>query len=219
MKRNLIYVLLSTISSFANAQNIQQTEKSNQNSNISFGVKGGYSLSTMKYDKTSLDSNSYFYAGVVGEKIISTKVSLQAEILYTQVGGKETIPFLIMTEDGYDPLLSGSGDIKNDYKLTQLQIPISVKYYFIPNFSASLGMNFGFNISTKIKADYGNGTMTTEYENAKTLNLFPFLGAEYKLTDNFFLDARYNFNFFDINKQYASTKIGFLQAGVGYRFN
>lgn len=216
MKRNLIYVLLSTIFSFVNAQNIQQTEKSNQNSNLSFGVKGGYSLSTMKYDKTSLDSKSYFYAGIVGEKIISTKVSLQAEILYTQVGGKETFHDYLI---GYDPLLN-SNEIKNDYKFTQLQIPISAKYYFIPNISASIGMNFGINISKKVKADiYGNGTMTTEYENAKTLNLFPFLGAEYKLTDNFFLDARYNFNFFDINKQYASTKIGFLQAGVGYRFN
>lgn len=216
MKKNLIYVLLSTIFSFVNAQNIQQTEKSNQNSNISFGVKGGYSLSTMKYDKTSLDSKSYFYAGVVGEKIVFTKVSLQAEILYTQVGGKETFHDYLI---GYDPLLN-SNEIKNDYKFTQLQIPISAKYYFIPNLSASIGMNFGINASKKVKAViYSNGTMTTEYENAKTLNLFPFLGAEYKITDKFFVDARYNFNFFDTHKKGFETKIGFLQAGVGYRFN
>lgn len=51
---------------------------------MSFGVKGGYSLSNMKFFGTGLDSKSYFYAGIVAEQPLSSKFGLQAELLYTQ---------------------------------------------------------------------------------------------------------------------------------------
>jgi len=209
MTKNFFFAVAITFSGFINAQN------SESDSEFKFGVKAGYTLSNMKFFDNKLDSKSYFYAGLVGEEPVSSKVGIQAEIIYTEIGGSESYYDYVLAED---PLLS-SGELNFDYQLSQLQVPISVKYYFIPNLSASAGMNFAINISKKVKADvYGNGTMTYEYENVKTLNLFPFLGAEYRITDNFFVDARYNFNFFEINKEYLPTKIGFLQAGVGYRF-
>ncbi|WP_435523760.1 hypothetical protein [Chryseobacterium indoltheticum] len=78
-------------------------------------------------------------------------------------------------------------------------------------------MNFGFNLSEKVKTDgIVNGTDSQDLVGYKTLNLFPFLAAEYKITDKIFVDARYNFNFFDMHKNGFETKIGFLQAGLGY---
>jgi opacity protein-like surface antigen len=219
MKKNLAFALLLSISVFVNAQNNQENStvnsKSESNSKISFGVKGGYSLSSMKFFDEKLDSKSYFYAGIVAEQPISSKLSVQAEALYTQIGGKQNFPVVDFTGSG----VIERGNIQFDYQLNQIQIPVSVKYYFIPNLSASAGMNFGINISEKVKTDeVVNGSTSHDYENVKTLNLFPFLGAEYKITENIFVDARYNFNFIQVNKGSFDTKVGFLQAGVGYRF-
>jgi len=218
MKKNFAFALLLSFSALANAQNSQENStvsKPESDSKLSFGVKAGYSLSSMKFFDEKLDSKSYFYAGIVAEQPISSKISIQAEALYTQVGGKQYFPVVDFTDSG----VIERGNIKFDYQLTQVQIPVSVKYYFIPNLSASVGMNFGINVSEKVKTDQVvNGSTSHDYENVKTLNLFPFLGAEYKITDNVFVDARYNFNFIEINKGGFATKIGFLQAGVGYRF-
>ncbi|MDQ0593341.1 opacity protein-like surface antigen [Chryseobacterium ginsenosidimutans] len=209
MKKNFLFLLSLTISTIVNAQN------SDSGSKLNFGIKGGYTLSTMKFFDTTLDSKSYFYAGIVAEQPISSKVSIQAEALYTQIGGKQDFPVVDFTDSG----VIERGNVQFDYQLTQIQVPISAKYYFIPNLSASVGMNFGVNLSEKVKTDQVvNGSTSHDYENVKTLNLFPFLGAEYKINDHFFADARYHFNFIGVSKSGLDTKIGFLQAGVGYRF-
>lgn len=205
MKKNILLVLLLVISTLISAQA----------SEISFGVKGGYSLSNMKFYGEQMKSKSYFYAGVVAEKSISSQFSVQAEVLYTQLGGSNSYPWTQLVGNE----IVDVGNMKFDYKINQIQVPISAKYYFIPNLSASVGMNVGFNISSKTKISTMFDENTGESEGLKTVNLFPFLGAEYKITEKFFVDARYNFNFFEMNKSNAvPTKIGFLQAGVGYRF-
>lgn len=217
MKKNFLFIALSAISTIVQAQDIQQNTKadSNADSEMSFGVKGGYSLSSMKFFDNKLDSKSYFYVGIVAEQPVSSKVSIQAEALYTQLGGKQNFPVVDFTDSG----VIERGSILFDYQLTQIQIPISVKYYIIPDLSASAGMNFGFNISEKVKTEQMvNGATSRNYEDIKSLNLFPFLGAEYKINDHFFADARYHFNFIEVNKGGLPTKISFLQAGVGYRF-
>jgi len=214
MKKTFLFASVITISGFINAQ--ETGTESDYDSKLKFGLKAGYSLSNMKIFDNKLASKSYFYAGVVVEKPLSSNVSIQAEALYTQIGGTDSLPLMQLTGSEIVEM----GDVDFHYQFTQIQIPISVKYYFIPKFSASAGMNFGFNLSEKMKTEgIVNGTDSMDLVDYKTLNLFPFLGAEYKLTDNFFVDARYQFNFFDMHKKGFETKVGFLQAGVGYRFN
>lgn len=206
MKKNIIFILLLGISTLVSAQQ----------SEINFGIKGGYSLSDMKLSDTSLDSKSFFYIGALAEKPLSPKMGLQAELLYSQVGGKYTYPLIQLIGNE----IVNAGNATTDFQLNQLQVPISLKYYFIPNFSASAGLNFGFSLSKKIKSEMPYSESYTEDSDfAKTLNLFPFLGLEYKISQKFFVDARYHFNFFEVNKSNAiPVKIGFLQAGIGYRF-
>lgn len=205
MKNNILSVLLLAISTFASAQK----------SEISFGVKGGYSLSNMKFFGEKMDPKSYFYVVILAEKPISSQFSVQAEVLYTQLGGKESYPGAKLINNN----VVAVNDMKTEFKIDQIQIPISAKYYFIPKLSASVGMNFGFNISSHVKADTLFGEISGKSENLKTLALFPFVGAEYKITEKLFIDARYNFNFFEMNKSNSvPIKIGFLQAGIGYRF-
>ena len=209
MKKNIIFGVLLAVSNLINAQKTQDKP-------ISFGVKGGYNLSSMKFFDEKLDSKSYFYAGIVAEQTLSPKFGLQAEVLYTQLGGK--VAYSTVALIGSE--IVETGDTTFEYRLNQIQVPISVKYYIIPNLSASAGMNFGFNISTKAESKNAIiGTDKRNYDGIKTLSLFPFLGAEYKINDQFFVDARYNFNFIEVNKNNSiPVKVGFLQAGVGYRF-
>jgi len=211
MKKNIFFALAFSITAILNAQEKPKTSES-----MSFGVKGGYNLSTMKYFNETLDSQSYFYVGIIAEQPISPKFGVQSEVLYTQLGGKISYPTIELIGNE----VVNAGDTHYNYHFHQIQVPISLKYYFIPGFSVSAGMNFGFNISKKLET---NSIFTFiakhELDGVKTLNLFPFLGAEYKINQKFFVDARYNFNFIEMNKNNAvPIKMGFLQAGVGYRF-
>ncbi len=172
MKKGILFILLLAVSPFINAQS----------SSMSFGVKGGYTLSSMKFFDTQLDSKSYFYAGILAEQPLSSKFGLQAEVLYTQLGGKESYPGVQLIGNE----IVNVGDMKFEYRLNQIQVPVSLKYYFIPNLSASVGMNIGFNISSKVTTDtIFNGEVTANSEGTKTLNFFPFLGTEYKINEKF----------------------------------
>lgn len=185
-----------------------------------FGVKAGYINSSLNlkdspdtfWEKYSdFKSNSFFYAGGFVEHFVSKKWSLQGELLFTQVGGKTHVELYEFV--GNEIINVGGVDVKLKY--TQLQIPVSAKYYFIDQFALSGGFNFAFNINTK--ADF-EGLGSGKIENARTLNVNPFVGAEYHITQNIFADARYNFGFGYINKDGADMRSSFFQIGLGYRF-
>lgn len=191
------------------------------NAQTSFGVKAGYNLSNMKWTSSSessdykFDSKSYFYIGALIENRVSERFSLQGELLYTELGGKTTQENFQLV--GNQIVDTGYQNIY--YKFPQIQVPISAKYYFVPNFSISTGLNIGINISPKVKVDpEGFIAQSGKVETIKTLNIFPFLGSEYQINKNIFADLRYNFNFFKISTSQIDTKIGFLQVGLGYKF-
>jgi len=192
----------------------QETAQNNEKPEVQLGVKAGFLSSTITSTFFKFDPLAYFYAGIVAEKPVSEKFSIQAEAVYTRLGGTFISPSFEIANNNVQPIT-----VKYTNRFTQIQIPVSAKYYIIPDLSASLGMNFAFNISTDSKNDRPtNGGPAIQLDDIKTLNLFPFLGAEYKITEKFFVDARYSFNFFSIAKM-GSLKVGFVQAGIGYRFN
>ncbi|ASK32203.1 hypothetical protein CEY12_19850 [Chryseobacterium sp. T16E-39] len=118
----------------------------------------------------------------------------------------------------FDNQVVNLGSLSYDYQFSQIQVPLSVKYSIIPQLSASVGINIAFNVPTKVKTTFLGSDMY-DFDGIKTVNLYPFLGAEYKFNKKFFVDARYNFNFIEMNKENSlPVKAGFLQAGVGYRF-
>ena len=186
-----------------------------------FGVKAGYinsslhlkeSPDTVWEDYSDFKSNSFFYVGGFAEHFISNKFALQGELLFTQVGGKTTVDlYTFLSGFEWVPM----GTVEGKLKYTQIQVPISAKYYFVNQFAISGGFNFAFNISTKADFDMlGSGKI----ENARTLNMNPFLGAEYHINQNIFVDARYNFGFGYINRDGIDMRSRFFQIGLGYRF-
>lgn len=186
-----------------------------------FGVKAGYNLSNMKwnipgFDDYKYDSNSYFYIGGLAEHHLSDQFSVQAELIYTEIGGGRNE--IITTIVGNEVLEIGNANVK--ILTSQIQVPLSAKFYPTSDFSLSGGLNFGFNVNSRVKTDF----ISDQLYNGKTtlfksVNIFPFLGTEYKFSNRVFADARYHFGLFNAAKEYApETKINFFQVGIGYRF-
>lgn len=198
-----------------------------------FGPKAGYSLSmlTGKSDGETykFDAKSTFYAGFLAEYKISDKFALQGEVLYSPIGGKqeESVSY---NENG----VNVTGTEKTDWKLGTVQIPVSAKFYATENLAFGLGLNVG--IVTSAKVDYtasvtgsSMGETISESESSSrdvkddvnTLNLAPFVGAEYTLENGLFFDARYNLGVSNLIKKpegNETLKNSFLQIGVGFKF-
>lgn len=135
--------------------------------------------------------------------------------MYTEIGGKTDVD--LHTIVGTEVVDVGKTEVK--YLYPQLQIPISAKYYFIKNLAVSGGLNFGFNLNPNVDSEYNiGGSGDGKIENVKTLNLFPFLDAEYHFTNQFFADARYHFGTGNIHESGVKVNANFFQIGVGYRF-
>lgn len=190
-------------------------------SQISYGVKAGYSNSSMKWNegniKTKFDSKSYFYFGGFVENKISEKVTLQGELHYTELGGKMTQVMPVLHVD----------DVINDiytvrYVIPQLSLPISAKFYATENFRILGGLNLNFLISPKVEETFKYSTENNKegnYQGLKSFNINPFVGAEYQFYKNFFSEARYNIGLLDAAKSDAiNTYFNTFQIGFGYKF-
>ncbi|GGG53051.1 porin family protein [Epilithonimonas arachidiradicis] len=199
------------------------------NAQTTFGVKAGYVLSTLKYEVNNMsvnsDGKSSFYVGGLVEHKLTDKFALQAELLYADLGGKTTEE---ESEGGYYVKATGKDNIGS------LLVPISAKYFVANAFSLSAGLNFGFVVSAKTKVDIDHN-LPAEYadyideletesdfkDNIKTLNLSPFVGAEYTLSNGLFFDARYNFGITNMVKNPENGEkahLSYLQIGLGYKF-
>ncbi|WBV60725.1 porin family protein [Chryseobacterium camelliae] len=192
-----------------------------------FGAKAGYSFSTIKVDEAqddlearSTDPSHTFYIGGLVEHKFGDKFGIQGELLYSPLGGKEDRN--ASEDDVY---------FREKTKITfgTLLIPVSAKYFITENLSVSLGASFGVILSAKQKTvvDAGIGIPGLELEgdddvdikdDVNTLNIAPFLGAEFALENGLFFDARYNYGISDLSKSDGKVTNSFLQVGVGFKF-
>ena len=83
-------------------------------------------------DLNFYDNRTSFHAGFTYEKMISDKVALQPEMLYSAEGGK-------------------SG--KTTLALNYLNIPILAKFYLTDGFNLQTGLQLGFLLNAKLKSD------------------------------------------------------------------
>lgn len=186
---------------------------------LSYGVKAGYTNSLMKWkDELEVDFNSRssFYLGGFIENKISDKFSIQAEVLYTELGGKNSVEITDLV--GNEVINIGTANIQ--YINKQIQVPLMAKYYFLPNFSLLGGLNVGFSVSGKFKTDFNTADIQNgEADSFKTISFYPVLGTEFQFCKNIFAEARYNFGWFDAAKPNAiNTYFNTFQIGLGYKF-
>lgn len=195
---------------------------------INFGVKAGYSLSSIKAEGAGApeyDSKSSFYIGGLVKYKLTDKVDLQGELLYSETGGK-------YSESSSETMGGTTYSLKmeSDLKFGNLMLPVSVKYYLAENISLSGGLNFALILTAKaiLSTEISGGGMSEKRtetedikEDIKSLNFAPFVGAEYQLPNGIFFDARYNLGLTNLVKDPEgdeSARNSFLQIGIGYKF-
>ncbi|SMP09927.1 porin family protein [Chryseobacterium profundimaris] len=220
MKKFLLLTAVAVIGMSAKAQETR------------FGAKAGYSLSTLKQKDNSGSESSdplhTFYVGGLVEHKISDKFGIQGEVLYSPLGGK-------VDESGaFEGDFSGDVRVKAKTTFGTLLIPVSAKYFITENLSVSGGASFGIILSAKAKYEItGNasiGDLGTEFglgdnvdikDQVNTLNIAPFIGAEYMLENGLFFDARYNLGVSNLAKDTSDGEKltnSFFQVGIGFKF-
>lgn len=200
------------------------------NAQTKFGVKAGYSLSTLNTNddnfeiggiKASMESKSGFYIGGLVEHKINNKFALQGELEYANLGGKAVVKAYGVT-------------VTEKLNFNRIVIPVSARYYATPELGLYAGPYVSFRTNTKVKMEVSGAPSNPEAlhegekylektfdDNLKSTEFGLFLGADYIVYKGFFVDARYSFGLTNMIKNPVDgekLKMNFLQLGVGYKF-
>ena len=208
---------------------------------INFGVKVGGNLSTISNmvgedsgldwgDLAKTDASQAMKlglnAGVYAEYMVMPLLGVQVEANFSMQG--------VNTEaTASSGLLGVSATTNTAYSVNYVTVPILAKVHFM-NIRAYAGPQFGFatGFNTTTKTVTGDNTNTQEDTleagDYSSFDLSLVVGAQYKLTNNIGVDARYNIgmtNLFPAVKNdkgevltEAWGKQGVLQVGVFYEF-
>lgn len=191
MKKLVLIVALAAITFGASAQG------------FSWGIKAGMNVSNIGGKDTDNNKNKIgYFAGLAAEYAFSDTWAIAPEVLYSAQGFKVK-----------------EGDVTASFKGDYINVPIFAKYYLTDNWSVGLGPQLGFNVSAKVKTKVDGETATQKID-SDLYNSFDFgmgIATSYKITDNLYVDARYNYGFTKVFKD-AKNYNRVFQLGVGYNF-
>jgi opacity protein-like surface antigen len=243
-------VMLSSIAlisfSFLNAQEIKFGAKAGLNvSTISVEVPqisiGGIQAAG-EAQKNSFTTG--FHIGGFAELLISDKFSVQAELLYSKQGSSLESNDVETQDNTFGKLVTTSLT-KTELKTAYLNIPILAKYYVTEKLFVVAGPQFGLLLSaTSGSTGTGttvftfNGTSTTSTRDTNSpdrdtkstfnsLNIAVGLGGGYFITENIFVEARYNLGLSNDGKSATIPFLGTIepvyktsaiQVSLGYKF-
>jgi hypothetical protein len=217
-----LILLLLAVSTVATTTFAQKEEKK---SPLRFGLKAGANISHMNVSDNggfTTEKNSFGFGAYGGGLLeisgpAGSKFKGQVEALFNLHNFKNTYT---------DPLYKSVD--KNT--LTQISVPIMLKYFVIPSLSINAGPSVNFNLGAKDKYEETVGTVTTkdeiDYKDVdalQTIQIGALVGATYYIYKGFFVDARYNYYFGSMTKDIVlganyKSNISAIQIGVGYKF-
>jgi hypothetical protein len=216
--KKLILLLLaaSAITTTTFAQNESRSP-------LRFGLKAGANISHLNVSDNygSASEKNSFGIGAFGGGLLEisgpagSKFKGQVEALFNLHNFKNTYT---------DPGLT----TKDKISLSQISVPIMLKYFVIPSLSINAGPSVNFNIAAKDKYELNAGGIIEKDEEdikdadaLQTIQVGALVGATYYIYKGFFVDARYNYYFGSMVKdltpdyKFATSAI---QIGVGYKF-
>lgn len=158
---------------------------------VKIGIKGGLNYANINGPEIQTDAITSFHAGLVTEIKVTDRFAVQPELLYSTQGAT------------YKNALT---EFKNE--LGYLAIPVLAKVYLNKTISLEVGPQASFLLSEKNNVDI------------KDSNTFDFsvnAGLGVKITENFFLQGRYNLGLTDVSKD-AETKNSVVQVSAGFFF-
>jgi opacity protein-like surface antigen len=197
-----------------------------------FGAKAGLNVSSLSKTEGVDEKKAKvgFNAGVFMNMPIAESFSFQPELLYSQMGEKNTTTSTVNVLNT-TITTKETGTIALDY----VTLPLMFQYNATPAFYLEAGPEFGLLVSGKAKGDEvittTDGTSTTtstssysqdlDKDRMNTFNIGVGLGAGYYFTPNIGITARYVAGFTDIAKDRPSgdaVKNNVFQAGLAYKF-
>ncbi|MGH1384785.1 porin family protein [Kordia sp.] len=198
MKKRSIFLVLLLVGFYTNAQN------------ISFGFKGGLNLSSIYGDNSDgTKMRAGVHLGVMSEFKLTSKFSIQPELLYSQQGVNQDV-FFTLIQDAIAPEIT----LKSRYNY--LNLPILAKYYASENFSLEFGPQVGFLVSAKQE---GDGQELDVKDGVKSIDFGVSVGFGYKLSSGLNFSARYNAglsNINDVDGISDENTNGVIQVSIGY---
>lgn len=158
---------------------------------LNLGIKAGANFANIT-DVNDFSSKTGFHAGIFAGIKFTEKVGIQADLLYSQQGGK----------------FKGS-----DFDLSYVNVPVVLKYYLFQGLNIQAGPQFGFVVDDNITKVF------SEIYKAEDFDLSGVVGAGYDFPMGIRFDARYNFGFTDVSKEEgAKGKNSVFSLALGYSF-
>lgn len=156
-----------------------------------FGVKAGLNYANLESSKVQTEAITSYHAGIVAEVKVFDSFSIQPELLYSTQGATYK---------------NAVEEFKNE--LGYLSIPVVAKFNLNEQFSLELGPQASFLLSERKQFDVNK---------AETFDFSGVGGLSLKLTDNFFVTARYILGLTEVSEE-AKTKNSVIQVSAGIFF-
>lgn len=151
-------------------------------------------------DADDADARIGLAAGAEFEYGVTDMVGVSAGLIYSMQGAKTTV-------EGVDCTM----------KLDYLNVPILANVYVAPGLAVKLGVQPGFKLSAKAKAEVSGASAETDLDDIKGFDLAIPVGVSYQY-QNIVLDARYNWGVTKIVDD-ADSKNSVFQITLGYKFS
>ena len=164
---------------------------------LKIGVKAGVNFANqtgdasfegVEFDKEGITS---YHAGLVAELKLLDRFSIQPELLYSTQGATYK---------------NAGEEFKNE--LGYISIPVMAKIYLSDSFSLEAGPQASFLLSEKNDFDV---------EDAETFDFGVNFGLGFKITENIFVQGRYNLGLTEASKN-ADVKNSTVQLSAGFMF-
>lgn len=204
MKKTLALIAAAIVCMSASAQ-------------VQFGAKVGFDMTHFWGKDVPHAMQPNYQAGLMMEYKFNPNFAIAPEVVFAAQGGKETENVDV---DDVPGVFQAVGTYHTNY----INVPVMLKYYVTPAVSIDFGPQVGFNVYSKMTASGKAGNI----EAKQTVDLKDFtntvdfglgLGATYNLTDNAFVQARYNLGLTNVyNVDDAKAKNGNLQIAFGMKF-
>jgi hypothetical protein len=189
---------LMTVIAQAQSQGTTSTATVKTGSGVSFGIKAGVNVASLKDNQTSdIDPRTGFHAGLLANIPLSGSFRLQPEITYSSQGAK------------YNTL--------GEEKVNYVNIPILLQYQFPGGFRLQTGPQLG--LLTDAKLERLSGGETDVKDQFSTADVSWAFGAAYLTPLGLGIDARYNLGLNNVvDTDLHTVKNQVWQFGLFYQF-